>query len=133
MSRTIVTVHGIRTYGRWQRRLEALLASDAGSDVTVYHYEYGLLTLFSFLVPFLRLLAVSRFHGELAALFEHRSSDQINIVAHSFGTYLVAEARSSELTRTRRRGSARSSSPALPSCPRPTLLNSSSMPTAARG
>jgi len=132
MSRTIVTVHGIRTYGRWQRRLEALLASDAGSDVTVYHYEYGLLTLFSFLVPFLRLLAVSRFHGELAALFEHRSSDQINIVAHSFGTYLVAEAlKRIDPHKKTRLGTVIFAGSAA--CPRPTLLNSSSMPTAARG
>ena len=36
----IVTVHGIRTYGNWQRELDELLKA-AEPGVTVLRYQYG--------------------------------------------------------------------------------------------
>ena len=93
----ILTVHGIRTYGRWQERLEGLLKTEiaqSGHDIEIdgRHYRYGFFTLFSFLIPFLRNLAVRRFKMHLEAVLDEGPFDRINIVAHSFGTYLTINA-----------------------------------------
>jgi len=91
----VISVHGIRTYGRWQERLQRLLDNDKRwqqekEDVLVY--RYGFFTLFSFLIPFARNLAVKQFRDYLESVFEGRLSDRVDIVAHSFGCYLAIEA-----------------------------------------
>jgi len=40
----VITVHGIRTLGRWQERLEALL-KNADSSIEVFNYKYGYFSL----------------------------------------------------------------------------------------
>jgi Leucine-rich repeat (LRR) protein len=90
----VITVHGIRTFGGWQERLEALLSQDAasrGTTVQVVHYKYGYFSAFAFLSVFLRWFTVRRFRTELRALVAQRW-DRIDIVAHSFGTFVVAKA-----------------------------------------
>ncbi|WP_162896836.1 hypothetical protein [Ruegeria sp. AD91A] len=91
----IITVHGIRTYGRWQDRLEKILESDADAkeiEFDFLNYTYGFFTLFSFIVPFLRKIAVARFRSQLLHGLELSKYDRVDIVAHSFGTYLATNA-----------------------------------------
>jgi hypothetical protein len=93
----VITVHGIRTYGRWQERLQKILARDKRwqyekEKKEVLIYRYGVFTLFSFVIPFLRNLAVKQFRDYLESIFEGRRPDRVDIVAHSFGTYLAIEA-----------------------------------------
>ena len=90
----VVTVHGIRTFGHWQERLESALADAArtvGQSVNVVNYKFGYFSAFALLSITLRFLAVRRFQRELLALVS-KDWDRIDIVAHSFGTYLVAKA-----------------------------------------
>jgi hypothetical protein len=70
-SHLILTIHGIRTYGDWQERLERLLRGEdptlAATPLDVRHYRYGFFTLLSFLVPWFRNLAVKKFGSHLSA------------------------------------------------------------------
>lgn len=84
----VITVHGIRTFGEWQERLEALLKT-ADPDVEVYHYKYGYFSILAFITPFLRWLVTRRFRRELIHLAEKETWERIDIVAHSFGTHLA--------------------------------------------
>ncbi len=94
--RVVITLHGIRTYGRWQERLRNILEKDQRwqheERREVLVYKYGFFTLFSFLIPFLRNLAVKRFREYLESIFETEPPRRVDIIAHSFGTYLAIEA-----------------------------------------
>ena len=84
----VITVHGIRTFGAWQRRLERLIAP-ASKDVRFYHFEYGYFSLLAFIIPFTRWLVVRRFQRELRSIFGRVKPSRLDLVAHSFGTHLV--------------------------------------------
>jgi WD40 repeat protein len=98
----ILTVHGIRTYGAWQQRLETLLRQRVGSaeqTLEFVHYKYGLFTVFAFLIPFLRNLATRHFCQRFESLLDGEEFDRIDVVAHSFGAYITTKA----ITRTARK------------------------------
>lgn len=91
----VVTVHGIRTFGGWQERLEALVkdaAAERGRTVKVVNYKFGYFSAFAFLSIVLRWLTVRRFRSALLALTNQQAWDRVDLVAHSFGTYLVGRA-----------------------------------------
>ena len=81
-------MHGIRTFGEWQTRLAALIGEER-ADVRVYRYGY--FSSLAFAIPPLRFVATRRFRS---ALVSETSSlpegSRVDIVAHSFGTHLVA-------------------------------------------
>ncbi|MEH7844699.1 response regulator [Rhizobium laguerreae] len=85
----VVTVHGIRTFGSWQRRLERLLRFE-DPQILCYHFQYGYFSALAFLVPFLRHLLVRRFRRELQAVIQSTQPSRLDIVGHSFGTHLIA-------------------------------------------
>ncbi len=84
----IVTVHGIRTFGEWQDRLEYLIKKQE-PEAQIFHYRYGYFSVIAFLIPFLRWLVTERFRK---AFLPQVSGpwDRIDIVAHSFGTHIAA-------------------------------------------
>src|SRR5271163_156088 len=86
--RLLITVHGIRTFGRWQEELKRKIDAQLGEGVEVCHYRYGFFTILAFLIPPFRWLATARFRSELLHL-ANRQWSRIDIVAHSFGTHLV--------------------------------------------
>src|SRR6266478_5646993 len=86
----IITVHGIRTFGQWQERLERLL-KERQPDIEVFNYKYGYLSVIAFIIPFLRWKVTSRFQHKLLRVVRKQSWNRIDIVAHSFGTHLVAK------------------------------------------
>lgn len=97
MKHLVLTVHGIRTYGRWQERLESLLRAELRKskskiDLDVRHYRYGFFTLFTFILPFFRNLAVRRFRAHLNAALDDGPYARIDVVAHSFGSFLFVGA-----------------------------------------
>ena len=54
MRQLVVTVHGIRTFGGWQEKLEGLLASrdsERSEKVEVYNYKYGYFSVLAFVFP----------------------------------------------------------------------------------
>lgn len=86
----IITVHGIRTFGQWQERLEDMAEAEDDA-ISVVHYKYGYFSAVAFLVPFLRSLLVRRFARALKQYCKQHSWKRIDIVAHSFGTFLAAK------------------------------------------
>lgn len=86
--RKLITAHGIRTRGDWQKTLTPDL-SDSG--ITIYHYDYGYYSLLSFLRPSRRQRQVEAFKDWYFANI-HANDLPPLFVGHSFGTYLAAEA-----------------------------------------
>jgi WD40 repeat protein len=84
----VVTVHGIRTFGGWQERLEVLLRA-TDPEINVINYKYGYFSVVAFLVPFLRWLVVRRFRIFLQEISSDHNWDRIDLVGHSFGTHII--------------------------------------------
>ena len=85
----VITVHGIRTNGHWQERLEQMLKNEDPSSITVFNYKYGYFSILAFMIPFLRWLVTRRFRQDMLHEIKKENWDRIDIVAHSFGTHLV--------------------------------------------
>lgn len=90
MKHLIVLVHGIQTFGNWQRRLHRLI-HDKEPDVVVHEHNYGVRS-FAVLLPGRRAKKVRQFREELLHVLSLEKWDRVDIVAHSFGTYIVGEA-----------------------------------------
>jgi WD40 repeat protein/tetratricopeptide (TPR) repeat protein len=91
MRHLVVTVHGISTFGNWQERFEELLAEDdRGSHITVVNYKFGYFSVLAFLIPIFRWVTVRRFRRFLLEIAAPEAWERIDIVAHSFGTHIVA-------------------------------------------
>ena len=85
----VVTVHGIRTFGGWQARLAALLREAApGCEVRSYKFNY--FSALAFWFPPTRSLVVRRFAREMDRLGTRGNIARLDVVAHSFGTHVVA-------------------------------------------
>lgn len=89
MSNLVITVHGIRTFGQWQVRL-ARLIRDADPATRIENYRYGYFSVLAFLLPPFRWLATKRFRKALRSIVSRNPGARISIVAHSFGTHIVA-------------------------------------------
>jgi hypothetical protein len=85
----VLTIHGIRTYGKWQERLAAAIYRN-DPDVEVRHYRYNYFSIVGFLVPFVRWHATRRFARDLRHACSSKQWDRVDVVAHSFGTHLLA-------------------------------------------
>lgn len=84
-----VLLHGIRTGGEWQDRIAQHLESE--HQITVVPCKYRILNVLSFLIPMFRgktLDAVERHLNDVCDLYP---DSKIVVVAHSFGTWAVAE------------------------------------------
>jgi hypothetical protein len=89
-SRLIVTVHGIRTFGQWQERLENLVTSSAkDSKIEFVNYKYGYFSIIAFIIPIFRWLVVRKFRNELIKLCSNTPRSRIDLVGHSFGTHMI--------------------------------------------
>ena len=90
----VITVHGIRTFGDWQGRLTRLLLPESGvrpQGLNVVNYRYGYFSVIAFLIPLLRWLVVRRFREALIQVVkDHGYPARVDLVAHSFGTHVVA-------------------------------------------
>ena len=86
----VITIHGIRTYGAWQKRLEELLNPEGDpSRVDVWNYNYNFFSSIAFIIPFLRWIETRRFRKKLASNLRDHKYERIDIVAHSFGTHIA--------------------------------------------
>lgn len=86
-----VTVHGIRTFGHWQSRLESMVKNRA-AFVEFKSYKYGYFTIFSFFIPYFQRKQVLKLTRHLKQLFLESGQKKLVIFSHSFGTYLVVHA-----------------------------------------
>jgi WD40 repeat protein len=84
----VVTAHGIRTFGAWQKRLKSLLET-AEPGIIVLNYNFGFFSIFAFLFPPLRWLATRKFRHELKGIPQSYGNARVDLVGHSFGTHLI--------------------------------------------
>lgn len=86
--RRVITLHGIRTTGAWQKEL-----NDTLEEHQLRHspFDYGYLKLPKFLNPGSRDGEINRFRDWVSKYIsaEHQPH---SIIAHSFGTYIVTQA-----------------------------------------
>lgn len=88
LSKWIISVHGIRTRGVWQKELNPELNAAGLRHAPL---DYGFYTALAFVWPPSRERQIKRFldrYSNHVALYGSRPS----VVAHSFGTYLVGRA-----------------------------------------
>jgi hypothetical protein len=91
----VFTLHGIRTYGDWQERLQRLTLEEAerrgtSDQIEFCHYKYGIFSVLALWFPPTRWLTAKRFRKEYEArLAEFRDVRRIDVFAHSFGTYVA--------------------------------------------
>ena len=88
--RVLVSIHGIRTFGQWQERLNEIVHTRA-PDTEIETYKYGYFNVFAFSVPLLRHLATRAFRRHLMDLSEKYPGAEFVIVCHSFGTKIVGD------------------------------------------
>lgn len=91
MKQLVISVHGIRTFGDWQERLEQLLHARASDrELTVINYKYGFFSILAFMAPFLRWFVVRRFRKFYVDVATSQDWDRIDLAGHSFGTHIIA-------------------------------------------
>jgi len=87
----IVTVHGIRTFGQWQERLEKMTITKVNQEnIEFVNYKFGYFSLVAFIIPLFRWLVVRRFRRELLKLCSTRPRLRVDLIGHSFGTHIIA-------------------------------------------
>ncbi len=82
----VVTLHGIRTRGQWQKQITPYLARHG---LIPYHLDYGFFGVLSFLLPWTRAGRVQWLRGELRDLMDRTGATRVSVIAHSFGTWLA--------------------------------------------
>lgn len=88
--RVLLSVHGIRTTGRWQKQL--IEATDE-AGITYRPLDFGYFMALSLLLPNARRKKIEWFRHECEEkLRGFDESVPVSIVAHSFGSYLLAGA-----------------------------------------
>jgi hypothetical protein len=85
----VVLVHGIRDFALWQETVGRSL-SEAGFRVEFTNY--GRFDLFRFLMPikYFRRNAIGEVLKQIRIAKQTSGADEISIIAHSFGTYVVS-------------------------------------------
>ncbi|MGR5126657.1 hypothetical protein [Photobacterium swingsii] len=87
----IFSVHGIRTLGHWQDKLEKSI-SESKQDFEVIKYKYNYFSAFQLLLPKYRGVVINRLAQELEDISEKFPDSRITIFSHSFGTYAIVKA-----------------------------------------
>ncbi len=84
----VVTLHGIRTRGQWQKQITPYLAR---YGLIPYHLDYGFFGVLAFLLPWARAGRVQWLRRELRDLMDRTGARRVSVIAHSFGTWLALE------------------------------------------
>lgn len=87
-SKLVVTIHGIRTRGAWQKELTPHLARHG---LIPYHIDYGFFGFLGFVFAPTRERLISRIRNELGNLIAESGVERVSIIAHSFGTFIAME------------------------------------------
>lgn len=86
--RVVVTIHGIRTRGVWQKQVTPPLAK---YGLVPYHIDYGFFPALFFAIGWSRERCLAKVRGELLALVAQVGAPRVSVIAHSFGTWLAME------------------------------------------
>lgn len=85
----VISVHGIRTRGAWQKELAPVIS---GNGWIYFPLDYGFFNIFQFAIPSLRRKKIKWFDKEYTAITTRYPDIIPSVVAHSNGTYIVANA-----------------------------------------
>lgn len=88
-SRVVITLHGIRTRGAWQKTLGDALRQ---AGFVTESLDFGYFTAIQLLLPSARRRKVLWFRDQYTAIRDRHAGATPSIVAHSLGTYLVTQA-----------------------------------------
>lgn len=91
VDKLLITVHGIRTYGKWQKSLGDSLEAFS-RDFKCVEMKYEFFDLVSFAIPYLRERRAERIAKQMVSVLNKHSDKNIYIVAHSYGTYIASKA-----------------------------------------
>jgi pimeloyl-ACP methyl ester carboxylesterase len=86
--RVVVTIHGIRTHGRWQKNITPYLASHG---LVPYHIDFGWFSVLKFFLPWTRKRQIQSIRDELRNLVDRVRARRVSVIAHSFGTLVAME------------------------------------------
>lgn len=87
VGRTVVSVHGIRTAGQWQRDFEEIIEKE--TQYSYKSFNYGYFSGIKFLIPTLRKRIVKRFRDDIEYYINNNPGQEIIFFSHSFGTYIL--------------------------------------------
>jgi hypothetical protein len=94
----LIALHGIGTLGRWQEQLQWLIDREFRRTIPFRNWKYGRILLGA-LVPALQRRFVRRFitevreaHTGLQGVLRNGAAPAPDVIAHSFGTWIVAHA-----------------------------------------
>ena len=85
--RIVISLHGIRTRGEWQKESLTRELGDAG--FIHVPLDYGFFSSVRLVLPWSRRKQVDWFRDKYT---QHARDGEVSIIAHSFGSYLVARA-----------------------------------------
>lgn len=89
----LLVVHGMNTQGPWQERLTWLVSNAYGFSVPVLIYKYGNIrpgVLLRWRQRQLLARLIARYHEATGEYTDARLDPRPDVIAHSFGTWLVA-------------------------------------------
>jgi CheY-like chemotaxis protein len=86
----LITLHGIRTYGNWQEKMQKDIR-DRSSSFIFFAVKYGFFHIFAFLIPLFRKQILQNIEFSLEKIINDNHDKNIHIIAHSFGTYLIVK------------------------------------------
>jgi len=84
----LISLHGVRSRGKWQKELGEYINKCGRTDIYYHAYKYGWIPSFYSIIPFIRRYHVNRFRKWLYRKIYPLYGENLNIVAHSFGTYI---------------------------------------------
>lgn len=89
-SQVVILIHGIRDFALWQNSVRNAL-EEAGMAVEAINY--GRFNLLEFLSPiaFFRKRAIEKVWRQIRIVRQNNPQADISVIAHSFGTYVVAQ------------------------------------------
>jgi len=87
--KAIISLHGIRTRGEWQKNLSSIVSAESW---TYFPLDYGHFSGLQFAIPFIRRAKIEWFREQFNNITPQLNGVTPSVVAHSNGTYIVAEA-----------------------------------------
>jgi pimeloyl-ACP methyl ester carboxylesterase len=89
VKRVVLTLHGVQSRGVWQKDVVPAL-----SRYGMVHYplDYGNYSPWNILRPSLRESKVEWLNTRVQEIREREKVERLSVIAHSFGTYIVAQA-----------------------------------------
>ncbi|MGO7055956.1 esterase/lipase family protein [Rhizobium ruizarguesonis] len=85
----VVLVHGIRDYALWQNEIRDTLERQ-GFIVEPTNYDRFNLLKFLVPLPYFRKQAIADVENQIDIVVQNNAGAKISVIAHSFGTYVVA-------------------------------------------